>query len=84
MNKVKFETKQDYLEYCKHNEVVNIRRKYGSQHTNIDFGISERDHYFETGCYVSIEPKSYPCILTWYDDGDNIFGSFIYPNDFND
>ena len=82
MNKVKFETKQEYIDYCKYNELLNIRCKYSSQYTNIDNGI-ERETYFDTSCYINIEPKSYPCILVWDEYNDNIYGSFIYQNDFN-
>lgn len=85
MNKIKFETIEEYFYFCKENEIYNIPRKYGSQYTYIDNGL-DRKTYFDLGNenYISTEPKSYPCIFTWYDNGDNIFGSFIYPNDFND
>ena len=88
MNIAKFETKQEYLDYCKDNQVYNIPSKYASFYTYISNGI-ERETYFEklheSVCYVSTEPKSYPCILTWIEiDSDNsIYGCFVYPSNFN-
>lgn len=81
MNKIRFETKQEYLDYCQYNELLNIRRKYSSQYTNIDNGI-ERETYFDAGYYINIEPKSYPCILIWDEFNDDIYGSFVYLSDF--
>ena len=81
MNKKKFETKEEYLEYCKKYEILNIPSKYGSQHTYINEGI-KRDTYFGER-YISYEPKSYPCIMIWEDNGASIKGVFIYESDFN-
>ena len=36
MIKVKFETKQDYIDYCKANELGNVQRRYGSTYMNIE------------------------------------------------
>jgi len=88
MEKVKFQTKLEFLEYCRLNEVCNIIYKYGSpQVCKFDNGI-ERTKYFETEfytAYVTEEPKKYPCILVWdkYGDfNDIIKGVFIYSEDF--
>ena len=36
MIKVKFETKQDYIDYCIKEEILNFPRKYGSTYVYID------------------------------------------------
>lgn len=82
MNKIKFETIEEYFYFCKENEIYNIPRKYGSQYTYIDNGL-ERETYFDFN-YISTEPKSYPCIFIWDEFNDSIYGNFVYPNDFND
>ena len=83
MIKVKFETKQDYIDYCKNSEIMNYPRKCGSSYVYIENGNSCKDLiYFESG-YIDIEPKSYPCILVHIDINDNIYGEFIYQNDFD-
>lgn len=82
MNKVKFETKQDYINYCFNNDIVSYRR-YG--HTSIDNSrvckiISPKDDK----AYIEEEPLSYPCILVYtltYNEELPV-GTFIYPNDF--
>ena len=83
MTKVKFETKQDYIDYCKNSEIMNYPRKYGSSYTQIENGNSCKDIiYFENG-YIDVEPKSYPCLLLYIDLNDNIYGGFVYQNDFD-
>ena len=74
MNTVLLETKQDYIDYCKANDVLNTSQKCGSQYTNIDGGI-EHDLYDaidvepDSICicrkYITSEPMSYPCIFVW-------------------
>jgi hypothetical protein len=81
MNKKKFETKEEYIKYCKEYEVLNIPSKYGSLNTYFLCGI-ERNTYFDNGRYISYEPKSYPCILVWAENDNSIDGVFIYSNDF--
>lgn len=81
MEKIKFETKEQYIQYCRENEVLNIRSRYGSLNTNFLCG-NERNRYFDDGRYISHEPKSYPCILVWAENDDSIDGVFIYSNDF--
>jgi hypothetical protein len=81
MIKIKFETKQDYIDYCFNNDIVSYRR-YG--HTNIDNShickiISPKDG----NAYIEEEPLSYPCIFVYtLDNEENADGTFIYPNDF--
>lgn len=87
MEKVKFETKQDYITYCQEHGIVNIPRKYASQYVDIDDGNEYRtdfvaDKYCSEHYYINTEPESYPCILVWDEYSDMIFGNFIYPNDF--
>jgi len=82
MEKVKFETKEDFLKYCKINEICNIPRKYGSQWCNFDDGI-ERKTMIDGYNYINEEPKKYPCILAFIEYIDEIRGMFIYPEDFN-
>jgi len=82
MIKVKFETKQDYIDYCKNSDIMNYPRKCGSSYVYIENGNSDKDIiYFENG-YINVEPKSYPCILVWLETNDNIYGHFIYKEDF--
>lgn len=81
MNKKKFETKEEYIKYCKEYEVLNISSKYGSLNTYFLCGI-KRNTYFDNGRYISYEPKSYPCILVWAENDNSIDGVFIYSNDF--
>lgn len=95
MEKVKFETKQCYIDYCKEHEIMNISRKYASQYADIDCGLHHDDTrkyiYFhpENGIdyskYIMDEPLKYPCILAWTcieGDNDIYRGIFIYPEDF--
>lgn len=82
MEKVKFETKEEFLNYCKENEVCNISRRYGSQWADFTDGI-ERTTWFDNGNYISFEPKSYPCVFVWNEECDNVIsGMFIYEDDF--
>ena len=81
MEKIKFETKEQYIKYCKENEVLNISSRYGSLNAYL-LGGKERYRYFDDGRYISCEPKSYPCILVWAENDDSIDGVFIYSNDF--
>jgi len=94
MNTVLLKTKEDYINYCKENEVYNTSQKYGSQYTNIDGGIEhdlydaidiEPDSLFIRRRYITSEPISYPCIFIWtcidYDNPE-YRGEFIYPQDF--
>ena len=85
MEKVKFETKEDFLEYCKTNKICNIPRKYGSQCCDFYDGI-ERKTMIDGRNYINEEPKKYPCILVFAEFIgfiDEIYGMFIYPEDFN-
>jgi len=85
MEKVKFETKEDFLEYCKTNKICNIPRKYGSQCCDFYDGI-ERKIMIDGHNYINEEPKKYPCILVFGEFIgfiDEIYGMFIYPEDFN-
>ena len=81
MNKKKFETKEEYIEYCKEYEILNIPSKYGSLRTYFLCG-NKSETYFEDGRYISYEPKSYPCILVWMENDNSIDGVFIYSTDF--
>ena len=81
MNKKKFETKEEYIGYCKENKLLNIPSKYGSLNTYFFCGF-KRNTYFEDGRYISYEPKSYPCILAWMENDNSIDGMFIYSTDF--
>jgi len=85
MEKVKFETKEDFLQYCKTNKICNIPRKYGSQCCDFYDGI-ERKTMIDGRNYINEEPKKYPCILVFVEIIgfiDEIYGMFIYPEDFN-
>ena len=85
MTKVKFETKQDYIDYCKENELANIPRKIGSTYMNIEDSKLMKEYiYFDfNNAYLDREPLSYPCIFIYYEDNDDqIYGNFIYSNDF--
>lgn len=87
MNTVLLETKQDYIDYCVENDVLNIPRKYASQYTEIDGGIDHDlyDVISIDGKYISSEPLAYPCIFVWtcIDGNNDIYrGEFIYPGDF--
>lgn len=82
MEKVKFETKEEFLNYCKENEVCNISRRYGSQLADFTDGI-KRKTWFDNGNFISAEPKSYPCIFVWNEFYNQIAGMFVYENDFN-
>ena len=86
MIKVKFESKSNYVEYCKASMIGNFPRKYGSSYVFIDNGKNCEPIYLEKyDGYLDVEPLSYPCIMCYYVDYDaNIFGNFIYPNDFNE
>lgn len=81
MEKVLFNTKEEYIHYCKDNEVCNFRYKYGSTYTNIEDSI-DRDTYIDDKNFISQEPKTYPCILVYGEFDDSFFGYFVYPNDF--
>ena len=81
MNKKKFETKEEFLNYCKENEVCNIPRRFLSQWTYFVDGV-ERKTWFDNGNSIYVEPKSYPCIFVWSEFDNTIFGMFVYENDF--
>lgn len=81
MNKYKFETKEEYIKFCKEHEILNIPSKYGSLNTYFLYG-NKRNTYFEDGSYISYEPKSYPCILAWMENDNSIDGVFVYSTDF--
>lgn len=82
MDKVLIKSKNDYIEYCKKNEIVNMARKYSSLWCDIEDGMRE-DYYFDSGDFISVFPKSYPCIFVWDEHEYSICGYFIYPDDFN-
>ena len=48
MEKIKFETKEEFLNYCKENEVCNIPRRFLSQWTYFVDGV-ERKTWFDNG-----------------------------------
>lgn len=81
MEKVKFKTKEEFLNYCKENEVCNISHRYGSQLTDFTDGV-ERKTWFDNGNSICAEPKSYPCIFIWNEYDNVISGMFVYENDF--
>ena len=81
---VKIETKQDYIDYCKNKGLVNSPRNFGSVWVDIDNAKSiDANIFINETDYIDQEPLSYPCILVWCETNDMIFGSFVYPNDFN-
>ena len=83
MAKVKFETKQDYIDYCKVSEVGTYSRQYGSSYMSIEDGKSCAHILLGNNGYLDKEPLSYPCIMCYYEDNDgNFYGNFVYPNDF--
>ena len=85
MAKVKFETKLDYIGYCKASEVGNFPAQYGSTYMFIDNGKKCEEHISleRNNGYLDVEPLSYPCIMCYYEDCDgNFYGNFVYPNDF--
>lgn len=67
MIKVKFETKQDYIDYCIKEEVLNFPRKYGSTYVYIDDALECKNcktiKLENTYAYINKEPLSYPCVL---------------------
>jgi hypothetical protein len=83
MEKARFETKQEYIEYCIKHNVFNERRKYCSTRTLFDdsLELNGREIYISDTEYIDDEPKSYPAILIYEFDGDNFYGSFVYPKD---
>jgi hypothetical protein len=81
MEKVKFETKEEFLNYCKENEICNISRRFLSQWTDFTDGV-ERKTWFDNGNSIYAEPKSYPCIFVWNESDNVISGMFIYRDDF--
>lgn len=88
MIKVKFETKQDYIDYCIKEEVLNFPRKYGSTYVYIDDAIECKKYISvkleNTYPYIGKEPLSYPCIFVYNLDAEgNIYGEFVYQNDFD-
>lgn len=86
MIKVKFETKQDYIDYCKTKELGNFPRRYGSTYMNIDHAKLMEECFLlgYNNAYLDKEPLSYPCMFVYYEGNDDqIYGDFIYPNDFN-
>ena len=84
MAKVKFESKSNYVEYCKAHMIGNFPRKYGATYVYIDNGKKCEPIFLDKyEGYIAIEPLSYPCIMCYYEDcDDNVLGNFIYPNDF--
>lgn len=79
MKKIKFETKQDYLNYCDTHAIVS--ECSGEDYTWLTIIDShERKNMFKKAS--KIEPKSYPCILCYEEFADNYIGAFVYPNDF--
>jgi hypothetical protein len=85
MIKVKFETKQDYIDYCIKEEILNFSRKYGSTHVFIDDAIKCKNCISGKleNTYIDKEPLRYPCIFQYYVDAEgNIYGGFVYQNDF--
>ena len=83
MNKVKFETKQEYLNYCQTNYIGTIPNCI---YNKIENGI-ERQTRLDNGIFINEEPKSYPCIMIWEDVAGKWWttksGIFIYLDDFN-
>ena len=82
MNTVLFETKEDYISYCKEKNLISIIKAYVEKHIKFDGGkechIKLEDNYF-----IDSEPFGYPCIFVWtIDPYDYIEGTFIYPRDF--
>jgi len=85
MNKVKFETKQDYINYCIENDIVSYRIPYGGR-PSIDNAKTCNPPMPGLGknTYIEEEPLSYPCIFVYtLDNEGDANGAFIYPNDFN-
>ena len=87
MEKARFETMLDYIDYCTKNDVVCTIRKYsGYNYTqfNDSLEIEGRKINITDKKYIHEEPKSYPAILVYEKccESGNIYGSFVYPKDF--
>lgn len=74
MNKIKFNTKQEYINY--------VKEHFKYQYIRLEDGLLIRNSLGDQK-YISSEPKSYPCILIWNEDDLGYFtGIFVYTNDF--
>lgn len=84
MIKVKFETKQDYINYCIENDIVSYHMPYGGRpHIDNSMECKEPIPGYKARTFIEIEPLSYPCIFVYTLDYDgDVEGTFIYPNDF--
>ena len=83
MEKIFLESKEQWYQFCKANQIGDIHRQFNTQWCNI-FGGEKSDFRFEyNGKLVNVpqDPTQYPCIFVYHKMSYNQFGMFIYKDD---
>lgn len=93
MKKIKFNNKEEYINYCIDNDILEMPRKYGSQCTDISDAYEGTFYVIDSdieGCnkeirnwHIKYMPKEYPCIFCYTEVDYGFIGSFIYSKDFD-
>ncbi len=88
MEKVRFETKHDFLNYIIENRLLTILKNSGTQRAYFDNALERTtlmSKFFDNECaWSDHEPRKYPCILEYTINTDKntgnkeIFGIFNY------